>query len=996
LDYYILLMARMKETQKVFSGGLSGLYQVLILTLSLSVFVGVCPCRAQEWLVNGTMLTSRWGQTATELTNGDLLIAGGTVYNDYTDDIFLVTNDAEIYDPNTGIPTITGFMNDERSFDEATRLPNGQVLVMGGAGDATSETYDPASGSWVNFVSMNDEREYFISVLLTNGTVLAAGGFDDNNLVDLNSAEVYAPGSATWTSVDPMPYAADTFAAVMLTNGTVLVCGGNNDGGPVSAAAIYYPKTQAWSSIASMNEPRAGHSASLLPNGQVLVAGGAGDQTTEIYDPGSAAWSYGPTMNDYRTFCYAVTLTNRQILVSGDNNTDVEIYDPVQQIWSYTASLPYAGFQQTETAESNGQVVVTGGDESEFNGPGLNIVETFSLTLGTGPNLDVSDSPTSGLAPLAVHFTSPSMDDQGNLVTNWSWNFGDGYSSSAQNPIHTYTNSGTYTPALIAYSTYGGTPLNIEGLNTVTVTNPVITVSFVPSSGAVPLTVQFASPGVDSLGDTITNWNWNFGDGATSTAQSPEHIYITTGGFSPSLVAKSTHGNSPLTVYGLGLVTVTNSPNPYFRVLYSLPANSGPNGGLVLADGVLYGTTINGGTVFAVSTNGLGFTNLFVGLGRPEGGLVQSGATLYGTAYVGGTNGFGGVFAINTNGTGYTNIYSFSSNPTGLGQEPAAGPSLAGGVLFGTTQYGGYADDGVVFALNTNGTGFSDEYAFSVAGGDYRINGDGDGPFAKVIFANGWLYGTTEAGGTAGDGVVFAVATNNPGSFTVLHYFASNMSNGTNYDGAFPFAGLLLAGNTLYGTTAFGGVYGNGSVFAMNTNGNASTFTNLYSFTGGLDGASPMGEVIISGGTLYGTATGGGASGDGVIFSISTNGIGFQTLYSFTGGNDGSTPKGALTLGANVLYGATTAGGAGPNAGAIFSYTLSSLPSPVSLIIKVSGANVILTWPANATGYTLQATPKLNPTVVWTNVTTAPTVISGLNYVTNLLSGSARFYRLSQ
>ncbi|HXC35728.1 MAG TPA: PKD domain-containing protein, partial [Candidatus Acidoferrales bacterium] len=712
--------------QKAFPGELIVLNVVLILTFFLLIFAGAGRCQAQTWITNSPMLTSRWGHTATELTNGDLLITGGRVYNQYNPVIILeVTNDAEIYDPNTGIPTLTGFMNDDRAFNQAVRLTNGQVLVMGGAGDSTSETYDPGSASWINWVNMNEERQDFVSVLLTNGTVLAASGFDENNLYDTNTAEVYDPGSATWTIVGHMPYGADTFAAVLLTNGTVLVCGGTSNGTVVANAAIYYPKSQTWTNTGFLQEPRSGHGASLLPNGQVLVEGGAGDQTTEIYDPGSATWSYGATMNDGRYNCYAVTLTNGEVLVSGNDTTDVEIYDPVQKIWSLTASLPFAGYNQTETAESNGQVVVTGGDTTEYNGPGLNIVETFSLTSLSGgvPNLDVTNSPTSGLVPLAVNFTSPSTDSQGNTVTNWNWNFGDGNFSTAQNPTHTYSSIGTYTPTLTAYSTYGTTPLNIEGLYGVTVTNAAVTVSVVPFSGAAPLTVQFTSPGVDSLGNTITNWNWNFGDAANSRAQSPEHIYATTGNFAPSLVAMSTHSSSPLTVYGLGLVTVTNSSNPFFHVLYSMPTNSGPNGGLALANGVLYGTTIYGGAVFAVNTNGLGFTNLYVGLGRPEGGPALSGATLYGSSYFGGSNGFGEIFAINTNGTGYTDLYSFSSNPDGVGQEPAAGLSVAGGALFGTTQYGGGVDDGVVFAVSTNGTGFSDQYAFSADNNDYRING---------------------------------------------------------------------------------------------------------------------------------------------------------------------------------------------------------------------------------------------------------------------------------
>ncbi len=160
------------------------------------------------------------------MTNGTVLIAGGTVDNDYVNNIFLVTNDAEIYNPTTGTPAVTAFMNvtslarRRRATDEWT-----QVLVTGGGGDATSETYDPGSASWINWVNMNDERQLHACVRLTNGQVLVAGGINDNTADDLSSAEIYDPGSATWTSITPMPYAADSLAGVLLTNGTVLICG---------------------------------------------------------------------------------------------------------------------------------------------------------------------------------------------------------------------------------------------------------------------------------------------------------------------------------------------------------------------------------------------------------------------------------------------------------------------------------------------------------------------------------------------------------------------------------------------------------------------------------------------------------------------------------------------------------------------------------------------------------------------------------------------------
>src|SRR5207248_2317146 len=102
---------------------------------------------------------------------------------------------------------------------------------------------------------------------------------------------------------------------------------------------------------------------------------------------------------------------------------------------------------------------------------------------------------------------------------------------------------------------------------------------------------------------------------------------------------------------------------------------------------------------------------------------------------------------------------------------------------------------------------------------------------------------------------------------------------GTNSDGAFPAAELTLAGNRLIGTTEFGGDSGVGTIFALNTDGTG--FTNLHSFAAGSggyfsytnsEGAQPLAGLILSGNTLYGTAAYGGSSGNGTVFSISLPG----------------------------------------------------------------------------------------------------------------------------
>ncbi|HAO79460.1 MAG TPA: hypothetical protein DCQ92_10895 [Verrucomicrobia subdivision 3 bacterium] len=260
-----------------------------------------------------------------------------------------------------------------------------------------------------------------------------------------------------------------------------------------------------------------------------------------------------------------------------------------------------------------------------------------------------------------------------------------------------------------------------------------------------------------------------------------------------------------------------------------------------------------------------------------------------------------------------------------------------------------------------------------------------------MILSGNTLYGTAASGGNSGKGTVFTVNTNGTG-FTNLHSFTAVL-NSTNSDGANPHGGLILSGNTLYGTAFYGGSSGYGTVFAVHTNGTG--FTNLYGFTGGSDGSQPYAGLISSGNTLYGTAAYGGSSGNGTVFAVNADGTGFTSLYSFTTLNnstnsDGANPLGGLILLGNTLYGTAAYGGSSGN-GTVFSLFI-----PPLLTIIPSGANVILTWPTNAAGFTLQSTTNLAPPAVWSTVSPVPVVVNGQNAVTNPISGTQQFYRLSQ
>ena len=264
--------------------------------------------------------------------------------------------------------------------------------------------------------------------------------------------------------------------------------------------------------------------------------------------------------------------------------------------------------------------------------------------------------------------------------------------------------------------------------------------------------------------------------------------------------------------------------------------------------------------------------------------------------------------------------------------------------------------------------------------------------------SDGSFYGTTEYGGTytnqygQGQGTVFKISLN--GALTSLHSFGSVQDTiGVPLDGANPSAALVQGSDgSFYGTTENGGTYYSGTVFKISATG---ALTSLYSFSDG-GGIIPSGLVQGSDGSFYGTTEynfwGRGGVGNGTVFKISPTGA-YASLYSFTGGNDGGNPAAGLAQGSDGNFYGTTEYGGVSGAGTVFRLTI--VPQPQLTIIP-SEAYVILTWPANFTGFTLQSTPNLGSSAVWTTNSSPPVVIGGENVVINTLSGRQQFYRLSQ
>jgi PKD repeat protein len=166
------------------------------------------------------------------------------------------------------------------------------------------------------------------------------------------------------------------------------------------------------------------------------------------------------------------------------------------------------------------------------------LVVEYQKQQGAAPAAAFSASPTSGKAPLNVIFTDKSTG----TPTKWQWNFGDGTTSTQQNPTHKYSKSGVYTVSL--------TVKNAKGSNTVTktdyitvITKPVSNFTSSVTTGKSPLSVVFTdtSTGIPAV------WKWSFGDGTTSTQQNPKHKYSKAGKYTVSLTIKNAVGSNTAT-----------------------------------------------------------------------------------------------------------------------------------------------------------------------------------------------------------------------------------------------------------------------------------------------------------------------------------------------------------------------------------------------------------------------------------------------------------------
>jgi hypothetical protein len=231
----------------------------------------------------GNLGTARYEHTATRLANGEVLIVGGENNSGQ------MLASAELYDPATDTFSPTGSLLNPRALHTATLLPDGTVLIAGGLyitpqsqyeSLSTAEVYDPVAGtfSYANG-TMNEGRFNATATLLNNGLVLLAGGdyYPPGQGETASDSELYDPSAQTFTvTTGALVTPRENHTATLLNDSTVLIVGGDSQLATVivGAAEIYDPVANTFSATGSLNTATEFHAAALLSTGNVLIAAG--------------------------------------------------------------------------------------------------------------------------------------------------------------------------------------------------------------------------------------------------------------------------------------------------------------------------------------------------------------------------------------------------------------------------------------------------------------------------------------------------------------------------------------------------------------------------------------------------------------------------------------------------------------------------------------------------------------------------------------------------
>ncbi|WP_321417777.1 PKD domain-containing protein [uncultured Methanomethylovorans sp.] len=535
-------------------------------------------------LTSDTDWSARYGHSSVVLPDGSIVIMGGFGDSGYTNDVWRSNDNGSTW---TQVNSNADWS--ARYGHSSVVLPDGSIVIMGGFGDSgyiNDVWHSNDNGSTWTQVNSNADwsaRYGHSSIVLPDGSIVLMGGSDDSGYT--NDVWRSTDYGSTWTELNSSAgwFARSSHSSVVLSDGSIVLMGGYNDSDYTNDVwrSIDYGST--WTELNSSAgwSARGRHSSVVLPDGGIVLMGGSGysENMNDVWrsnDNGStwtelnssAGWSA-------RIRHSSVVLPDGSILLMGGLPNSSYIND----VWRFiTASSSEQNPSHTYIQPGIYQVTL-----QAYNSKGYNSTIQADYITVTEPSVPVTNftaNVMSGAVPLTVYFT----DHSTNTPTSWAWNFGDGQTSTEQNPNHMYVAVGTYTVSLNA-TNIGGSNTTTED-NLITVTEPSASVPFDPvsnfsvnvTSGSVPLSVSFTD-----LSQNATVWSWDFGDGINSTQQNPMHTFSIVGNYTVNL----TISNGNATNSSLAIITVTKSIP---EITWTNPAN------------IVYGTALTPTQLNALSS----------------------------------------------------------------------------------------------------------------------------------------------------------------------------------------------------------------------------------------------------------------------------------------------------------------------------------------------------------------------------------------------------------
>ena len=524
------------------------------------------------WSRGQDMAYERWYPSVTPLSNGEMLITEG----------------------GPDIPEVRGTNGTLRQLSGAGRdLPNYPWLDVAPDGRAFFSGPEPAmyslnatgAGAWQSFGDRdNVNRGYGSRAMYDVGKVLVSGGgpsVASARVIDVNGATPQVSTTA------PMAVGRRQHNLTVLADGSVLATGGLSSGADlvdlnagVLPAERWNPATGQWSTLAPMAVTRQYHStALLLPDGRVLSSGGGICGTcknvgylaknAEVFTPpylfktdGSGDLAPRPAI----TSAPSAVNYGGQVRIATPNAASISRVALVRLgSVTHSVNMEQRFIPLSINARDSGRLRATGPANANIAPPGPymlfvidaagvpSVARMVTVAAGTPPaNRDpvavAAANPSSGTAPLSVSFDGRSSNDPDGDPLSYSWDFGDGGTSSAAAPAHTYSAPGDYTARLTVSDGLGGsstatTEISVRD-NPPPNRDPVAVLDARPSSGVIPLDVGFDGRGSsDPDGDPLS-YSWSFGDGATSSAAAPAHRYAAPGTYTARLTVSDGRGGS--------------------------------------------------------------------------------------------------------------------------------------------------------------------------------------------------------------------------------------------------------------------------------------------------------------------------------------------------------------------------------------------------------------------------------------------------------------------